>query len=86
MVLLNLEHLYEPEVIDASRQWADEIRPGLKSSGETIAKPQMRVDEVSPLDKLEVRMAHFGITDAHRLAELALTGMQLSRRAETEKK
>ena len=86
MILSNLEGHYDPEILDTAQAWADQIRPGLESSDETIANPQLRADEISPLDKLEVRLASFGITEPIGVAELALVGLQLSRQAEMEKK
>lgn len=89
MSIHGLEDLYQkpsyfkPEVLESAREWADEVRPGLKDHGE-VADPVIRDSEISPMANLEDRMAPFGILSSRSLAELALIGLKLSRIKEQE--
>jgi hypothetical protein len=91
MNLHELEDLYRQpsnfgnEVVEVACQWADEIRPGLKDKG-TIPDPNMRADEVSPMNKLELKLAPYGISSNQSIAELAIIGLQRSKQKEMEKK
>jgi hypothetical protein len=82
--LYRLPSHFSDEVLEAARQWGDEIRPGLKDIDGNIADPKIRDDEVSPLTELESRVEQFGISSSQSLAELALIGLNLSREKEQQ--
>lgn len=83
--LFRQQSYFEPEVLEAARQWADDVRPGLKKPGDIIDDMKKRNDVTSPMDILENRMAQFGITLPQSLAELAFAGIQMSKEAEQVK-
>jgi hypothetical protein len=91
MTNFDLEQLYReqsiftPEAKEAAKEWADEIRPGLKSPDGLIADEDRRRGP-SPLQELENRVSKFGVTSSQSLAELAFIGLDLSRKSEMEKK
>jgi hypothetical protein len=68
-----------------AKEWADEIRPGLKSPDGLIVDEDTRRGP-SPLGELENRVRKFGVTSSQSLAELAFIGLDLSRKSEMEKK
>jgi hypothetical protein len=77
--------IFDEEVLEAACHWADEIRPGLMDINGFIPQPSVRTDEISPLSKLELRVAPYGITSDQSLAELAFIGLRRSRQREMEK-
>jgi hypothetical protein len=91
MANYDLEQLYRepsvfgPEAQKTAKEWADEIRPGLKSPDGLIVDEDIRRGP-SPLGELENRVRKFGVTSSQSLAELAFIGLDLSRKSEMEKK
>jgi len=83
--LYRLPSNFSDDVLEAARQWADEIRPGLKGLDGTVVDPHVRADVISPITKLENRVSSMGVSSSQSLAELALIGMRISKEKEMEK-
>jgi len=82
--LYRLPSIFSDDALEVARQWADEIRPGLKGLDGIVADPSARADVISPMTKLEDRVSGLGISSSQSLAELALIGMRISKEKEME--